>query len=171
MKRLLLLLGTVLGWRYLRAQPVFIQGNEGDASAMADLHGRSFARGWSDGEIARMLKNPAYYSAVARIPGKSDRSLCGFILARSALDEAEIISIAVAPTMRGKGVGASLLDMAILHLAGQGINSVFLEVNEDNIAARSLYKRARFEITGSRKDYYGEGDHKACALVMQRQIG
>jgi ribosomal-protein-alanine N-acetyltransferase len=98
-------------------------------------------------------------------------SLVGFILSRCSADEAEILSIAVARARRGKGLARALLDRHMRRLAGLGIRALFLEVDEDNAPARSLYRRAGFRTVGRRPDYYqGVGDGVRAALVLRRDL-
>ena len=59
-----------------------------------------------------------------------------------AADEAEILSIAVAASHRGRGLSRDLLLTHLGHLAGRGVRAVFLEVEENNQPARRLYERA-----------------------------
>ena len=95
---------------------------------MAALHGASFHRGWSDGEFERLLfdRNAVGHRATV------GRSLVGFILSRIAGQEAEILSIAVASSRRGRGLAKQLLDLNLRRLAGLGVRAVFLEVGDDN---------------------------------------
>ena len=54
--------------------------------------------------------------------------MAGFILSRLAAGEAEILSIAIAPKQRGRGLARPLLDLNLRRLAGLGARTVFLEV-------------------------------------------
>jgi ribosomal-protein-alanine N-acetyltransferase len=64
-----------------------------------------------------------------------------------------------------------LLDLHLRRLAGLGAKAVFLEVDEDNAAARRLYARAGFRDVGRRPGYYSQGrDHAATAVVMRRDL-
>ncbi|MBE6599388.1 MAG: ribosomal-protein-alanine N-acetyltransferase [Ruminococcaceae bacterium] len=68
--------------------------------------------------------------------------------------EGEILNIAVSPEERGRGVGQLLLTAMLNHAAGEGVDTVFLEVRESNTAARSLYEKNGFSPIGIRKNYY-----------------
>jgi len=88
-----------------------------------------------------------------------------------AADEAEILSIAVAPAQRGRGLSRELFLTHLGHLAGRGIRTVFLEVEENNQPARRLYERAGFVVAGRRERYYKEaGGQELNALVMRRDL-
>jgi ribosomal-protein-alanine N-acetyltransferase len=136
-----------------------------DASAMAALHAASFHRGWSDGEFEQLLLDRNVVAHRATI----DRELVGFILSRIVAGEAEILSIAVNGSRRGKGLAHRLLDLHLRRLAGLGVNMVFLEVDEGNLPACKLYRRAGFRDVGRRDGYYPPGTGGA-ALVLRRDL-
>ncbi|MGE3992760.1 GNAT family N-acetyltransferase [Pseudorhodoplanes sp.] len=121
-----------------------------DVAAIARLHGASFRRGWSDGEIEGMLLDRNVLAHRAMI----GRNLAGFIISRMAADEAEILSVAVAESYRGRAIARTLLRHHLGRLAGLGIQSVFLEVDEGNVSALRLYRRAGFVEVGRRAAYY-----------------
>ncbi len=138
-----------------------------DAAAIAKLHGTSFHRGWSDGEIEALLRD---HDVVAQ-RATAGRSLVGFILSRIVAGEAEILSVAVAAARRRKGLARRLLELHLRRLAGRGAQAVFLEVGEDNVAARRLYTRAGFREVGRRGGYYdGPSGRRAAALVLRRDL-
>ena len=94
--------------------------------------------------------------------------LIGFILSRVAAGEAEILSVAISPGWRARGLSRQLLDLHLRRLAGIGIRSVFLEVGAQNVPACRLYRRAGFQKVGRRHGYYEDG---ATALVLRRDLG
>ena len=99
------------------------------------------------------------------------RTLVGFILSRIVEDEAEILSVAVAAARRGRGLARLLLNLHLGRLAAFGVRAVFLEVDEDNAAARWLYARAGFQEVGRRAGYYPREDGQASvALVLRRDL-
>lgn len=138
-----------------------------DAAALARLHAASFHRGWGDGEFAQMLAERNTLVHRLRIGAK----VVGFAVSRIAADEAEILSIAVAAAQRGRGLSRQLLDAHLGHLAGRGVRTVFLEVEENNQPARRLYDRAGFAVVGRRDRYYREAaGPELNALVMRRDL-
>ena len=96
------------------------------------------------------------------------RTLIGFILSRLIDDEAEILSVAIAPPWRGRGFSRPLLDLHLRRLAGLGARTVFLEVDKQNAPATRLYRQAGFYEVGQRQGYYDSG---AAALVLRRDLG
>jgi len=154
----------IVRWLLARRKPVLSEARPADARALAALHGASFHRGWSDDELERLLIDRNVVAHRATVGGQ----LVGFILARLAADEAEILSVAVASSWRGKGLARQLLDLNLRRLAGLGTHAVFLEVDEGNAPARALYQRAGFRDVGRREGYYsGPG---AAALILRRDL-
>jgi [ribosomal protein S18]-alanine N-acetyltransferase len=147
-----------------RTEPGISAARPPDARAIASVHAASFQRGWSEEEFHRLL---AERNTIAD-RAASGRTLVGFILSRLAAHEAEILSVAVAPAWRGRGVGRRLLETHLRRLAGTGADAVFLEVGEDNAPACGLYRAAGFYEVGRREAYYPGG---AAALVLRRDLG
>jgi len=150
-----------------RAEPVLAPAHPRDAAALAALHAASFNRGWSEQEFEQLLtdRNVTADRAV------SGRTSVGFIVSRRAADEAEILSVAVARAWRGHGLARRLLDLHLRRMAGRGLRTVFLEVDEDNTPARRLYARAGFGEVGRRPGYYaGSGGNATAALVLRRDL-
>jgi ribosomal-protein-alanine N-acetyltransferase len=147
-----------------RGMPTIAEVRPTDASAIAAIHAGSFRRGWGEDEIARLLLDRNVVAQRITAGGK----LIGFILSRVAAGEAEILSVAIARSWRGRGLSRQLLDLHLRRLAGIGIRSVFLEVGEQNAPASRLYRRAGFSEVGRRQGYYEDG---ATALVLRRDLG
>jgi [ribosomal protein S18]-alanine N-acetyltransferase len=147
-----------------RSEPALAETRARDAAAIAKLHAASFRRGWSDEEVYQLLtdRNVVGHRLTVGV------GLIGFILSRMAGGEAEILSVAVAPSWRGRGLARPMLDLHLRRLAGLGARAVFLEVGETNSAATQLYRKAGFNEVGRRKGYYSGG---ATALVLRRDLG
>jgi [ribosomal protein S18]-alanine N-acetyltransferase len=138
-----------------------------DAPALSRIHGASFHRGWGESEFESMLAERN--TLVHRL--RMGRKTVGFSVSRMGADEAEILSIAVAESHRGRGLSNSLLLTHLGHLAGRGIRTVFLEVEENNQPARRLYERAGFSVVGRRERYYRQtGGEALDALLMRRDL-
>jgi ribosomal-protein-alanine N-acetyltransferase len=138
-----------------------------DAAKLAELHGASFHRGWGEGEFEAMLSERN--TLVHRL--RLGRKIIGFAVSRMAADEAEILSIAIAAGHRGRGLSRNLLLTHLGHLAGRGVRTVFLEVEENNQPARRLYQRAGFGVAGRRERYYQQpGGEQLNALLMRRDL-
>jgi [ribosomal protein S18]-alanine N-acetyltransferase len=148
-----------------RGPEIGIAGSR-DAAKLAKVHAASFRRGWSEQEFEHLLldRNVVAHRAT------SGRHLDGFIISRLAVDEAEILSVAVAASQRGRGLAGRLLDLHLRTLAGRGVRAVFLEVEEANRAATRLYARRGFREVGRRDAYYGGAGAGSRALVLRRDL-
>jgi ribosomal-protein-alanine N-acetyltransferase len=150
-----------------RAPPRLTPAGPQHASDIVALHAQAFRRGWSEDEVDALLTDWSVLGDCATISGK----FAGFILSRRAADEAEILSVAVPDKQRGHGVGRALLDLHLRRLAGMGARAVFLEVEEGNEPALSLYRRAGFRQVGQRPNYYPQpGGPSVAALILRRDL-
>jgi ribosomal-protein-alanine N-acetyltransferase len=138
-----------------------------DAAVLARLHAASFHRGWGESEFAQMLREKNTLLHRLRVGSR----VIGFAVSRCAADEAEILSVAIDRSQRGRGLSRDLLQTHLGHLAGRGVRTVFLEVEENNLPARRLYERAGFAVVGRRERYYREArGEELNALVMRRDL-
>lgn len=116
------------------------------------------------------MATSANSTAHAAVDDRSD-AILGFIISRRVLDEAEVLTIAVAPEHRRSGVGAALLEFHLATLALQRVSRLFLEVDEGNASARALYAKFGFVEMGRREGYYRTSDGKrATALTMRKDV-
>jgi [ribosomal protein S18]-alanine N-acetyltransferase len=146
--------------------PVIEPATIRDAPRLAQLHGTSFHRGWGESEFERMLAERN--TLVQRL--RLGRKIIGFAVSRMGADEAEILSIAIDAGHRGKGFSRNLLLTHLGHLAGYGVRSIFLEVEENNQPARRLYQWAGFAVVGRRERYYQQQGEQLNALLMRRDL-
>jgi len=134
-----------------------------DPADLARLHAQAFLhpRPWSEDEFRTLLAR----ADTLTIAGPE-----GLALGRVTLDEAELLTIAVAPAARRKGLGRELLDRFLAGARAKGAQTVFLEVDSLNAAARALYAAAGFAKVGLRRNYYREGPVPSDALVLSRSL-
>lgn len=152
---------------FARAEPTLSEASSRDAAAIAALHAASFRRGWSEQEVEGLLTDRHVIAHRAMAGAR----MAGFIMSRLVVDEAEILSVAVAAARRGRGLARALLTLHLRRLAGLGARAVFLEVDEHNTAAIRLYRRAGFREISRRPNYYPMADGKtAAALVLRRDL-
>jgi len=153
---------------FARPEPMLSEAGPRDAPALAALHGASFRRGWSEDEFERLLLDRSVLVHRATLGHQP----VGFIISRLADGEAEILSVAVARSHQGRGLARRLLDLHMRRLAGLGVRTIFLEVDDDNLPARRLYARSAFRQVGRRDGYYPRpGSAAGAALVLRRDLG
>lgn len=147
--------------------PVVSDAATRDSAAIAKLHAASFQRGWSEDEIEHLLLDRNVVAHRAAI----GRNFAGFAMSRMAADEAEILSIAVSSSYRSRNIARTLLRHHLGRLAAFGIRAVFLEVDEGNVPALRLYRRAGFVEVGRREGYYPNASGRpTSALVLRRDL-
>lgn len=143
---------------------------DADCHHLPALHQEDFARAWSEDEFASLLAQETVFGFAAVEAGRRNAVPAGFVLAREAAGEAEILTVAVARPLRGRGLGRQLMDAVLRHLHAARAEALFLEVDELNAPAIALYRRLGFRQVGNRPDYYQHGDRRSGALVMRRDL-
>jgi ribosomal-protein-alanine N-acetyltransferase len=131
---------------------------QSDIDVLATIHSNAFspADAWSRDVFDLQLAMPNVRGLL--------HPAGGLILVRVAADEGEILTLAVAPEVRRRGLGQILLLEATHAAAALGARAVFLEVSVANIAARALYTKAGFIEAGRRRQYYSD---RSDALVLR----
>lgn len=127
---------------------------------LARLHGLCFdhaPRPWSEQEFAEFCADPNV--TLTQVPH-------GFALSRTIAGEADLLTLAVHPDHRRKGIAAALLGQHLAALIEKGATTVFLEVAVPNAAARALYARAGFAQMGLRKGYFAGTD----AMTLRKSL-
>lgn len=97
---------------------------------------------------------------------KNNQSIVGFISASISYEQADILQVCVIESERNKGLGFLLVNKLSEYLKEKGVEKIFLEVNENNAPAISLYTKSGFEKISERKNYYG----KNSAIIMQKTL-
>jgi len=82
--------------------------------------------------------------------------------------QADVLTMAVASSHWGQGIGSALLEALLAEAAARGCAEVFLEVRVDNPRAQRLYRRHGFAAAGLRRGYYQPSGTDA--LVMRRRL-
>jgi ribosomal-protein-alanine N-acetyltransferase len=132
-----------------------------DCDLMAAIHASAFAAAdaWSRDVFSLQLALPNVFGLVCTSGGT--------ILVRVAVDEAEILTLAVSPAVRRGGIGGALVREAMTRAAAMGVTAVFLEVSVTNRSARRLYTRLGFVEAGMRPHYYSDNSD---ALVLRLDL-
>lgn len=142
-------------WRLRRA------GNA-DLDRLVAIEADAFGpAGWGARGVADGLADRLSRTLVAEDDKANAR---GFLMWRRLSDEAEILTLAVAPQWRRRGCAGALVDAVTGILRSEGARSLFLEVDAGNAAAIALYEGRGFHRIARRKRYYRSG---ADALVMR----
>ncbi len=81
---------------------------------------------------------------------------------------ADVMTLAVAPRMQGRGLGAGLVTELVARARARGAGSLMLEVRADNAPALALYAHHGFARVAVRRGYYEPGG--VDALVLRRRV-
>ena len=127
------------------------------AKPLAELHALCFAKPWTQENFLQILSLPT------TIGYGNDKA---FILCSDLTQDIEILTLAVLPSERRKGIATLLLKEIQNLVIKQNKNNIFLEVNATNIPAQQLYLKCGFIQTGKRKNYYHENGKTFDALCF-----
>ena len=133
------------------------------------------------GEILRHSPEAAHWSSEALLGFAGDNAtgqrifqvleshgrVSGFLMARVAADEAEILNLAILPPERRLGQGGALLSNCLALFRTAHVGSIFLEVRESNSAAIGFYKKHGFFINARRIAYYLDPEEAALCMVRK----
>jgi [ribosomal protein S18]-alanine N-acetyltransferase len=147
---------------------------ESDLPEILRIERTSFADPWSRESFVTSLDLERMHFLVAEERREEeaghevgDSILVGYVIALVLSEEAEIANLAVAASVRRRGVGGLLLDRATDDLTQRGVRSLYLEVRESNLAARALYESRLFAQVGRRKGYYRNPPEDALLLMRE----
>ena len=136
-----------------------------DVPAIARLELRAFSDAWTEAQLVDSLSQSG---AVGLVAQEDDDIVVGHLIGRTVVDEGEILTLAVAPERRRRGIAARLLTEALAIMAGRGVGRVWLAVRASNDAAQALYQEHGFAPAGRRRGYYREPVEDA--LVLRREL-
>ena len=138
-----------------------------DAAALSALHSASFEHGWSQDDFKTWLSRREGFAMLA----SREREAIAFGLALEAGDDAELLTIASAPSERRGGLGSRIFHALDDEANKRSLKRWVLEVAHNNLAALALYKSAGFVEIGVRKAYYRTAEGQADALMLARPVG
>ena len=132
-----------------------------DIPEVAALAAASFSHPWQAGSFEQELGLGQARLWVARKGAEQ----IGYLSARRIADEVHVLSIAVDPPRRRRGVARALLEAVLREERDRGARSALLEVRSSNLPARTFYASAGFVAVGRRPRYYPDGED---AVLMTR---
>jgi [ribosomal protein S18]-alanine N-acetyltransferase len=131
----------------------FRDGVVDDVAQMARIHAAAFADAWQLRELQRLVEHPASFSRIA----VDDNVAIGFSLGMLAVDDGELLTLALEPGASGRGRGTAMMQDFLETLSRRNGARCFLEVSENNQAALHLYRRFHFVEGRRRPGYYRDG--------------
>lgn len=135
-----------------------------DLNEIEDILFSDFDDFWNINTFKSELLNPNSKYIVAKI----DNKIVGYAGIWKAVDDVHITNIVTAKNLRRQNIGSILLSNLIeMAKAENGITSITLEVNCNNLPAKKLYEKSGFEVVGLRKKYYNNIDD---AIIMTKEL-
>lgn len=117
---------------------------------------------WTQQMIDEAIADDKCLFLVAEADGRA----VGYLSGVFAADECDVSNIAVDERYRRRGIATALFERLAVGAKERGASKMFLNVRDDNSAARALYEKIGFAEVGCRKGYYGDAD----AVVMRRDV-
>jgi ribosomal-protein-alanine N-acetyltransferase len=119
------------------------------ATIMQEAFDPRYGEAWTSAQCMGMLSLPGVWLVIASLDGVDS----GFALARSTVDEAELLLLATRPKARRRGIAGALLRAVVAEARSRGVIQLHLEVRAGNEAVQ-LYRREGFGKVGERRNYY-----------------
>lgn len=135
-----------------------------DVPAAAALDRRLFSNEfWSEEDFYSSLNDSTRIFFAAHEAGVF-LGCCGL---QQSCEQGDILTIAVDPDHRRKGIGSALLQAAVAAFARQGGTALFLEVRASNESAKALYQKHGFQQIGVRRGYYQQPKEDGLVYVLE----
>jgi ribosomal-protein-alanine N-acetyltransferase len=143
-----------------------------DLPFAVQIHRDAFGlEAWDAQAISDVMAMPGAAGRFAIDAVLGDHRPLGFALLLLVANDAELLTVAVAPAFRRHRVGTALVEDFLDIGTDAGAANAFLEVAEDNIPAQRLYARLGFRQEGIRRDYYRRpGNKRVAAHLLRRRL-
>ena len=134
------------------------------AALEVELFGRS---AWTMAMLTEELRGRGRWYVAAQPNGEGvPAPLVGYAGLWFDGDHAHVMTIGVAPGVKGHGVGKTMLDALVVRAREIGAESLILEVAVDNDVAVAMYRSRGFAQIGLRKRYYQPEDVDAFTMQL-----
>ena len=146
------------------------QARASDVPALAALEASCFTHPWTETQVAEEVAvDPPGGVLVLEGPRRSDGTggVCGYCAFRLVLDEVHVMNLAVAPSLRRRGLARRLLGVALRRAARAGARRALLELRVGNSGALALYESLGFRRLSLRREYYREPVEDGLVLVRE----
>jgi [ribosomal protein S18]-alanine N-acetyltransferase len=141
-----------------------------DIPSLEPLENETQLSFWGKDNYHKFLEEyPEYFGCKAvMIDENLEHSIIGFFLARSLFENLEILKVGIYERFQGRGIGRHLMEYACAEGIRRGCLHCFLEVRKSNKKAIRFYYAQKFQIAGTRLNYYSNPVEDA--WVMERRL-
>lgn len=148
---------------------VIEEAAEKDLEAIMDIEKSSFPKYPYSIEVFKtLLKDYGKYFLLSKSRGRVIGYACGRIFREKF---GEIVSIAVAPDFRRRGIGRRLMLELESRFKNDGIKFTRLEVSVKNDVAIKFYESLGYEIFKLTKNYYPDGSNAFTMIKFLEEYG
>jgi len=139
---------------------------EADLDAVLAIERAVHAHPWTLGNFSDALRSRYQ----CKVYETAAREMIGYAVMMLAVDEAELLDIAIATSQQRKGQGRKLLNEMLALARHRAMRRMVLEVRASNVPALALYRSMGFSDIGLRRDYYPSGSGREDAILMGRGL-
>lgn len=139
---------------------------EADLDAVLCIEREVHAHPWTQGNFSDALRSK-YQCKVCE---SESGGMLGYAVMMLAVDEAELLDIAIAAGHQRHGWGRKLLEEMMVLARRHEMHRMVLEVRASNAAAIGLYKSMGFTDIGLRREYYQAENGREDAILMGREL-
>jgi len=118
---------------------------------MMEIDSLCFSDAWSEQDYREMQEQPTFSNWLLKTPNTSQVGMMTF---QSVPPELQILRLAVQPDWRKQGLAQFMLEQLEILAKSANLESLWLEVNFTNKAARALYYKHGYQEKGTRKNYF-----------------
>jgi ribosomal-protein-alanine N-acetyltransferase len=142
-----------------------------DVEQVHQLDVISFSLPWPERSFRyELTENPSSRMWVVETSSKTGKQVIGMLGLWLIVDEVHIGTLAVHPDYRRQGIAQKLLITSLLAACEEGAGKAYLEVRKGNLAAKALYAKFGFKITGIRPRYYSDNGEDALMMTLDPML-
>lgn len=137
-----------------------------DLHTVSEIEAVSNSQPWTYADFEESLARED--GTTILLVAEEDDAVIGYLVLYTAAGESEIVTIAVSPNARRRGIGRDLIENVITFSESSSlyIEEINLEVRVSNEPAIKLYESAGFLAVGKRPNFYS--NPREDALLMKR---
>ena len=140
------------------------RADETDLETLLSLEAGSFSVPWN---ASAMKSHLAASHTLSLLLFEGDLPV-GYLLAGFTPPEGDLYRVAVLPEKRRRGFARLLLDAFLAAADARGVDTLWLDVRENNRAAIALYRSFGFTVVLRRENYYRDPTEAALVMTAKR---
>lgn len=139
---------------------------EDDLESVLRIEREVHAYPWTLGNFSDALRS----QYICKVYESETDGMLGYAVLMPAVDEVELLDIAIDAKHQRRGFGGGLLEELAVLARRANMRRMVLEVRASNEAAIGLYRKSGFTDIGLRRDYYRAVNGREDAILMGRNL-